>query len=387
MAKKDEKKLVKIMFSGGGTGGSVIPLLAVAEGLTQSRLREKGEVGESEQSEGLNMPALVFVGTPEGPERELVQAFSGAPMKFIALKSGKWRRYFSLANFFDLFVTFGAFFRALKILKREAPDLIITAGSFISVPLLWAAAFKRIPSLVHQEDVRPGLANRLMAPFARFVTVTFSQSLAAYGAKAVLTGNPVRDLGPYKKERALTKDRYGLAIDRPLILIIGGGTGAQAVNELVFAVAEELGKAAEIVHLLGKGKGTNNPPVCAGYQTREFLANEEVLHLMAAADLVVSRAGLGVLTELAVLKKPMIIIPIPDSHQEDNARVFANAGAAVVLEQRELTPVKLSQEIKRVLADNDLREKLGTAAGKVMAPGAAEKIAALAWKIMTNEHD
>ena len=148
------------MFSGGGTGGPVTPLLAVASEL----LRD---------DKNLN---LIFVGTKTGPVEELIDKFKDGKIKFITIPSGKLRRYFSLQNFLDLFKIISAFFKSLKVLRNERPDLVISAGGFVSVPLVWAAAAKNIPILIHQQDMRAGLANKLMAPFARVITVTFEKS-------------------------------------------------------------------------------------------------------------------------------------------------------------------------------------------------------------------
>ena len=151
----------KIMLSGGGTGGSVTPLLSLAEEL----IKEDKDID------------LSFVGAKNGPEKELIAGFKGKEIRFLTLPSGKLRRYFSAANFFDIFKIIGAFFKSLAVLRQERPAIVISAGSFVSVPLVWAAACRRIPILIHQQDIRPGLANKLMAPFARVITVTFEKSL------------------------------------------------------------------------------------------------------------------------------------------------------------------------------------------------------------------
>lgn len=359
------------MFSGGGTGGSVTPLLAVAE-----KLLADGPVD------------LVFVGSDNGPERALVASFGAswdsdrAKISFTSLRGGKWRRYFSWRNFWDIFVTLSGFFQAFNILNRFRPDLVITAGSFLSVPLVWAAALKKIPILIHQQDLRPGLANRLMAPFARAITVTFEKSLFDYGPKAALVGNPIKDLSPYLATSVTIKEKYSLDSQLPLVLVMGGGTGAQAVNELIFAASKELSAFCQIVHLTGQGKSVGQGSDIKNYHHWEFLPNEEVLSLMAASDLVISRAGLGALTELAALAKPSILIPMPDSHQEDNAAWVKEQEAAVVLDQKELTAGKLTEEIRTILIDQELKNRLSNRITKIIKPGAAEKIAAIIWEIV-----
>ncbi len=356
-----------ILLSGGGTGGSVTPLLPVAKELQ------------------LDYPTarFYFFGTENGPERELVSSFAGAPIEFRTLPGGKWRRYFSFQNFFDTFKVAVAFFKARRELGRLRPDVVISAGSFSSVPLVWAAASRKIPVVIHQQDVRPGLANRLMAPFARVISVTFEKSLGDYGPKAVWIGNPInhREILAAQAASTETRRRYSRG-DKPLILVIGGGTGAQAINDLVAKSLPDLTMSAQIVHLTGKGKSVRAGDGGSGYQTFEFLPHEEVLKLLAASDLVISRAGLGVLTELSAFGQAAIIIPIPASHQEDNASWLAREMAAKVISQAELTPESFISEIKNLLSNQPERERLGLRLRKVIKKGAAESLAGLVEEIL-----
>ncbi len=359
----------KIIMTGGGTGGSVIPLLVVAEEL----LKDDKEL------------EFVFVGTKNGPEKELIEEFSQntKAVKFISLLNGKWRRYFSFYNISDVFKIGLAFCKSLAILKREKPDLVISAGSFVSVPLVWAAGLRKIPVLIHQQDVRPGLANKLMAPWAKAITVTFEKSLIDYGPRAAWVGNPINQfrINDYRTRFTETREKYNLSADRPVVLIIGGGTGAVAINELIFTALDQLIADYQIIHLTGKGKkidlASHNY-----YQSFEFLTHEETLLLMAAADLVISRCGLGVLTELSTLAKPAILIPIPNSHQEDNAQLFKKEQAAIVLDQNKLTAEKLLEEIKAVLADNNLQKELSIHMAKIIKKGAASSLAGIIWEML-----
>lgn len=355
-----------IVFSGGGTGGSVTPLLAVAEELL---LEEKP----------LN---LFFVGSCDGPEKDMVADFKGALFKFIPIHCGKWRRYFSFHNFFDLFKIIIAFFESFKILKKTKADLVVTAGSFVSVPLVFAAFIKKIPVLVHQQDIRAGLANKLMAPFARVITISFEKSFADYGHRAVWTGNPLKDVSVYKNNKEETKKRYGLRNDMPLLVVIGGGTGALALNELVFESLSDLTPFCQVIHFTGKNKGREMKEKLVNYYSFEFLSQDEVLSILAAADLVVSRCGLGVLTELAALAKPAILIPMPDSHQEENAAVFEDNKAALVLNQKEINPVSFTKQIKELLLDEDKRLSLANNISRIMKTRAALNISALIWEIV-----
>ncbi len=356
-----KEKRQKIIFSGGGTGGSVTPLLAVAEKYLE--LEPNTE--------------LVFVGTRKGPERELVNNWSGE-MKFISILSGKWRRYFSLQNILDLFKIELAFYQSLFILIKEKPKVLVSAGGFVSVPLAWAAWVMKIPVLIHQQDVRPGLANKLMSKVAKVTTVTFEKSLADYGPKAIWIGNPV-NLTPGQNKIAEPRNKYSLKDDKPIILVIGGGTGAQGINELVLASLDKLLEFCQIIHLTGKNKLKEIKK--EGYYSFDFLPHQETLSLMSIFDLIISRCGLGVLTELSALKKPAILIPMPNSHQEDNADLFKENEAAIILNQLELNSEQLIKEIYKVLSDDKLKQELSENIGKVIKTGASEKMVELIKKI------
>ncbi len=181
------------------------------------------------------------------------------------------------------------FFESFKILKKTKADLVVTAGSFVSVPLVFAAFIKKIPVLVHQQDIRAGLANKLMAPFARVITISFEKSFADYGHRAVWTGNPLKDVSVYNNNKEETKKRLGLRSDVPLLVVIGGGTGALALNELVFESLSGLIPFCQVIHFTGKNKGREMGEKLANYYPFEFLSQDEVHSILAAADLVVSR--------------------------------------------------------------------------------------------------
>jgi len=377
---------VKILLTGGGTGGSVSPLLAVASGLRMS------DFGCRTSDVGLRTYEFLWVGTKFGPEREMVEKTG---IKFIAMPAGKLRRYFSLKNFLDPFKIIAGFFKSLFVILRFKPDLIMTAGAFVSVPIVWAAWILRVPILVHQQDVRPGLANKLMAPFANVITVTFEESLKNYGKKAVWTGNPVgfrmsdfgcriSDVGFRMSDVGFRMSDFGKEL--PLILVVGGGTGAMEINKLVWESLEELTKFCQIIHVFGKGKGIRNQESgIRNYVSYDFLEHEKVIEIMKIADVVVSRAGLGFLTEISYLAKPAIIIPIPDTHQEDNARIFSKNEAAMVLDQKKLTARDFINKIRGLLKDETLRHKLSSNVAGVMKKGASEAMVVIAMKLINNE--
>jgi len=349
---------MKIVLTGGGSGGSVAPLLAIAEELK----KQKSEI------------EFLFIGTKRGePEKEMIKNYH---FKFCSIFSGKLRRYFSLKNFLDPFLILLGFFQSLFILACFRPEIIISSGGFVAVPLTLAGWFFKIPSLIHQQDIIPSLTNKILAPFAKKITVSFDKSLRDFAKnKTVFTGNPVREI--IKKgdqERAIKK--FNLEKNLPTLLVLGGGTGAQKINELISEILPELTKFCQIIHLTGKGKlkiENWELKIKERYHPYEFLITE-IADAYAVADLVISRAGLNVLTELAILGKPTIIIPIPDSPQEANSRYFQERNAAIVLDQKTLDLEKFLNTIKDLINNPVKRKSLSENIEKIMPPQPGEKI-------------
>jgi UDP-N-acetylglucosamine--N-acetylmuramyl-(pentapeptide) pyrophosphoryl-undecaprenol N-acetylglucosamine transferase len=371
----DLNKTKKVILSGGGTGGSATPLLAVAEAMRQ---KDKNI-------------SFLFVGTKTGPEKKLIQSYNitGASIDFKAIPAGKLRRYFSGYNLIDIFKIIVAFFVSCYLIGREKPNLVLSAGGFVSVPLAWAAYLKKIPVIIHQQDVRPGLANRLMAPTAKIITTTFEKSLADYGSKACWIGNPSPKL-PSDKEVESIKAKYGLKSDKPILAITGGGTGSLAINGLIFKSVSYLINTFQIFHLTGAGKAPVNKDFTdlkkyPDYHWWEIISSQDMFLMLKAADLIVSRCGLATLTELCILQKPALLIPIPNSHQEDNARVFAEAEAAVVAKQNNLSNQDFSNLVLSIFKDKNKIRTLSDNIGKIMKPEAASKMAILIWKVMNKE--
>ncbi|MFH1428083.1 MAG: undecaprenyldiphospho-muramoylpentapeptide beta-N-acetylglucosaminyltransferase [Patescibacteria group bacterium] len=354
----DANKIKKILLTGGGTGGSVTPLLAIVDELFRNIKSECPY-------------RFIWLGTRKGPEREMVK---DVKIKFIPIANGKFRRYFSIKNLIDPFFIIIGFFQALAIILVWRPNLVMSAGSFVSVPIVWAAWILRVPVIIHQQDVRPGLANKLMAPCAKVVTVTFRESLDDYGEKAVWTGNPVA----LKNREHRARNNFYIKKDLPIVLAVGGGTGSEAINKLVLASLGELAEICQIIHITGRDKNKNSISSTRekneNYKSYEFLEHEKIMEIMTAADLVISRAGLGLLTELSYLAKPAILIPLPSSHQEINARIFQKKEAAIVLDQKSLTTEEFTNNIKKLIADNELRKKLSDNISQVMKKGANQEI-------------
>lgn len=346
----------RIIFTGGGTLGPVTPLIAVIRAVRAS-------------APGA---AIDWIGTKGGPEERMVRA-AGIP--YHGVSAGKLRRYFSWSNLTDPLKIARGFFEARSLLKKLRADAVVSAGGFVAVPVAWAARSRGIPVHVHQQDVRPGLANKLSLPAASSMSVTLERSLAGFGRHhPVWTGNPVRP-EIFQGSREEAKRIFGLEDGVPTILVLGGGTGAAGLNRLVWGSLPALTSAVQVIHAAGPGK-IDLSVTAPRYHQYELLTTE-LPHAYAAADVVVTRAGMGALTELAALGKPAIIVPMPGSHQEDNAKAFAEGAGAVVLEERLTDAKSFAEPVLGLAGVPGLRKSMGERMKAMNRPGAAEAIAAL----------
>lgn len=349
------KKNKKIILSGGGTGGSVTPLFQIYKDLKHNF-------------------DFIFVGTYSGLEVEMVKREG---LVYKPILSGKWRRYFSFRNIIDVFKVFLAFWQSFFLLLKEDPSLIVSAGGFVAVPLSWAAWVLKIPVIIHQQDVVPGLANKIMCKVATIITVTFSTSLKSYGKNARLIGN----LGPNFSEIDLScgevLDKYNIKKSSlPLILILGGGTGSLFLNKLLRDSLKGLLKFSRVIHVIGSSsRDVKNYFNHDNYLKMEFVPHQDLLALMSWSDLVISRCGLATLTELSFLGKPSVLIPMPNSHQELNAIEFLNKEAAIVLSEKNLTFDYFTKKIEDILMDDNLKKKLSQNISQVIKNGNQEMIA------------
>lgn len=344
---------MRIIFSGGGTLGPVMPLISVIEELKKDK----------------NQHEFLWVGTYKGPEKKVV---ADKDIKYKAIMSTKLRRYFSLKNLLIPFKFLVAFYQSVHLILKFGPQVIVSAGGYNSVPLVWAASVFKIPVLIHQQDIIPGLANKLMAPFAETITVTFEKSLKDFdNKKTVLTGNPIRnELFRASKQRAI--NHFDLEKDLPTVLFVGGGTGALHLNKIIVESVPQLTRFCQIIHITGKGKKfeVHNPR----YHAFEFLS-EWMGEAFEVADVVVCRAGLSTLSEVTTLAKPTIIIPMPNSHQEYNAKYFYHKDAALMLDQENIRVEDLISQVKRLIDNKEERERFSQNMKKIMPRDSAKKIA------------
>jgi UDP-N-acetylglucosamine--N-acetylmuramyl-(pentapeptide) pyrophosphoryl-undecaprenol N-acetylglucosamine transferase len=346
---------MKIICAGGGTLGSVSPLLAV--------------VAELKKQSATKLE-VKWLGTKYGPERVLVEANN---IPFQAISAGKFRRYFSWENIIDAIRVLIGLAESLWLFGHYRPQAVLTAGSFVAVPVGWAAAMYKVPVFVHQQDVEPGLANKLLAPVAKLITVTLPESQRHFpNRRTVVTGNPSRTDFLSSIDKAAARLSLGLAADKPVVLVIGGGTGALFFNDLVKNSLDELLAITQVVHItgLGKGSGVESKP---GYLALPFTVDS--LTALVAADVVVSRAGMGVITELAALSKPALIVPIPDSHQVHNADYLNLAQAAVVKAQSGLTATVLVATLRQLLSQPTELARLGNNLHRLFPAQAAQAVA------------
>jgi UDP-N-acetylglucosamine--N-acetylmuramyl-(pentapeptide) pyrophosphoryl-undecaprenol N-acetylglucosamine transferase len=315
---------------------------------------------------------FLYVGTTSGPEAALVRQ---AGLSYQAVHTGRLRRYRTWRNLTDPFLVLAGLVESAQIARRFRPDVSFAAGGFAAVPPLAGGGALGVPIVIHQQDVIPGLANRVLHPLARRVTVAFPETAAALGSgKAQVVGNPIRRfvLGG-DADRARTT--FGLEPRCPVVLVTGGGTGAMGLNRIVQAAARRLVSSCQVVHLTGAGKtiaGWEHPR----YRQIEFLT-DAMADALVAADVVVTRAGMSALSEIAALRKPAIVVPMPSSHQEANAAVIRRRQAGVVMNESELSPDLLTETVNELLKDPDRARALGSAAADLLPPDADDRIASL----------
>jgi len=351
MSKKNRR--THILMTGGGTLGPVMPLMAIVD---DWKWRDQ------------NLQ-VSWIGTPNGPERTFIEARNEA---FYILSTPKisrhqpWKWPFVPVHFLISVV------RAYFMLTHKKPDIMFSAGGYVSVPVSVAAKFLRIPHWIHQLDVRPGLANRMMAFFSEQITTTWESSAEVFSeSKTKVIGGMVRkETGIGKAERFIEK--YNLRRNIPTILVMGGGTGSVILNDAMEVIGQKMVEEMNIIHLVGKGKMTRDlEKMPNGYVAVEFLA-EDMADAYALADVVVARAGMGTIMALVKNAKPTILVPIQGSHQEDNAHALEEKGAAVVL--NEITPQLLKQAINRLLADCEKRRVLEENISDIMSLNADGEI-------------
>ena len=329
----------KIVLTGGGTAGHVTPNIALLPGL-----REAGY-------------DILYIGSYEGMEKNLIQA-EGVAYRGIA--TGKFRRYFSLKNLTDPFRVIKGYFEARKYIREYQPDVVFSKGGFVAVPVVLAAGKQHIPVIIHESDMTPGLANKICMNSASKICCNFPETLKSLPAdKAVLSGSPIR-------KELLSGSRLeglrftGLSAEKPILLMIGGSTGSVVINNALRSILPDLLKEFQVIHLCGKGRLDHSLDHLEGYVQYEYIS-KELKDLMAAADIVLSRAGANAICELLALHKPNILVPLSAAvsrgDQILNARSFESQGFSYVLEEEQMNAATLLDAIHTVYDKRDTYRK------------------------------
>ena len=344
---------------GGGTAGHVLPALPVIE-----RFLAAGD-------------EVSFVGTRSGLEEQWV---THLPLKFYGISSGKLRRYFSWQNFTDVFRIGAGLLQSIGLMRRVKPDVVFSKGGFVSFPVVVAAWLCRIPVVAHESDLTPGLANRLAAPFVKQLCVSFAPS--ASDPKVVHTGTPIRQ-EILAGDAARGREKLGLNSEQPLLIVTGGSLGADKLNQTVREAMAALADQFFVLHVCGPGKQADFDHV--NYQQLEYVSDGWG-DMLAAADVVVSRAGANALFELLALKKRSLLVPLSAEasrgDQIQNARWAADQGLAAVLKEADLDPGTLVSHIANLNGDS---AGVGQALRGYAYPDAAAEIETVIRNI-TNSH-
>lgn len=357
------EKKKKLILTGGGTAGHVTPHLALIPSL-----RERGY-------------DIVYIGSYNGIEKKLIADFD---VPYYGISTGKLRRYFDPQNFSDPFRVLKGCKEAFDILRKEKPDLIFSKGGFVSVPVIRSGALLKIPSILHESDMTPGLANKICIPVAQTVCCNFPETLSLIPSeKAILTGTPIRQ-ELLEGDAAAGRVFCGFKDEKPVMMVVGGSSGAQAINEVVRQALPKLLPKFNVVHICGKEKMDNLMLTMDGYKQFEYVKSE-LKDLFAMADVVVSRAGANAICELLALKKPNVLIPLPlKSSRGDqilNAQSFEQQGFSVVIDNDALDDAILIEKVEEVYAD---RQKYIDAMSRSGQHEATQTILSLIDKAMGN---
>lgn len=365
-----------IAFTGGGSGGHFYPIIAIAEAL-QDLVRE----------EHLLAPKLYYL----APHRFDEKALFENGIAYIRIPAGKMRRYASVRNITDTFATFVGTIVAVLTLFRIYPDVVVSKGGYASVPTVLAARLLRIPVIIHESDAKPGRANLLAAKFATKIAVAFDSTATFFPAKVqskiARTGIPIRK-ALMRVETEGARQYLGLESGVPTVLVLGGSQGAVRINEAVLSSLPDLVSFANVIHQTGPANFKNvesvsnvvlsSAPHADRYHPINYLDQVSMQRAAGIADIIVSRAGANSIAEIGLWKKPAILIPIPESVSHDqrtNAYAYARTGAAIVIEEENLTPHLLVAEIKRITGDADLTKQMGAAAEGFTDPDSARILA------------
>ncbi|MGD6872781.1 undecaprenyldiphospho-muramoylpentapeptide beta-N-acetylglucosaminyltransferase [Sutcliffiella horikoshii] len=329
----------KIVFTGGGSAGHVTPNIAI-----MNKLKAAGW-------------DITYIGSRKGIEEDII---GKEDIPFHGISSGKLRRYFDWKNFSDPLRIIKGAMEALMILRKVKPKVVFSKGGFVTVPVVMAAKMLKIPVIIHESDITPGLANKIATKFATRVFVTFDETLNHFPSDKVLfTGSPIRE-ELFKGKGQEGRAWLGFHEKKPILTIMGGSLGAKKINETLRQVLTQLTEQYQIVHLCGKGNMDRSLEGVKGYKQFEYI-NQELPDVLAASEFIISRAGANSIFEFLALRKPMLLIPLSRNASRGdqilNAQSFEKKGFAKVLFEEDLTTETLLTQLEALKSDKDLLQK------------------------------
>lgn len=342
-----------IVMTGGGTSGHVTPNIALFP-----YLKELGYT-------------IFYIGTENGIEKQLIQK---EQLDFFSIPAGKLRRYWDFKNVTDVFRIMSGFWQAISLIKKLRPEIIFSKGGFVACPVVWAGWVCKVPIIIHESDITPGLTNRLCIPFANKICYTFPETKEYLPAeKGVLTGIPIRkSLSTGSKQKGF--EICSFSPGKPVIVVIGGSQGAENINKFVRKILNSLLEGFQVCHICGKGNLDQNYTGIKGYQQFEYIVDEQP-HIYAIADLFISRAGATAIFEILALRKPNILIPLSKKASRGdqilNAKSFEKQGFSKVTLEEDLTEQSLLDSVRTVY---DQRTKYIASMEKTTAGQAEDKI-------------
>ncbi len=361
---------MKILFTGGGTGGHVFPIIAIVREIR--RMYPKRDL------------ELYYL----GPKDELALAYLSQEDFIIkTIVSGKIRRYFSFQNFIDIIFKIPlGIIQSFFLLLAIRPDLVFSKGGSGSIAVTYSARFLRIPVFLHESDIVPGLSNQTTAKWAKKIFISFPKTEYFDQKKTTLTGNPVRkEILEGDKEKA--GELFNLTFSKPILFIMGGSQGAEAINDFVLRIINELLKDYEVIHITGRenlketsaeAQVVEDTDLDRYYHPVGFLDEGKIKHAYKAADLIISRSGSGSIFEIAACGKPSILVPLPSAaanHQSKNAYAYADSGASMVIEQQNLTPNFFMENLQLLFLHPEKLEAMKQSALSFAKPLAARAVA------------
>ncbi len=379
---------MRILFTGGGSGGHVVPIIAVSREIRKLYISDI-EPNLKNKKKGLE---FYYIG-PRDDFGSILLSQEGITVKTVL--AGKVRRYGGIKNIFKniLDVVFKiplGTLQSLFLVFFISPDLVFSKGGFGSIPAVLAGKMLFAPVFLHESDVAPGMANRFISRFALKIFVSFPKTEYFPQKKMILTGSPVRK-EILDAPRAQARESLKISGEKPVILILGGSQGAQRINDKILEILPQLLEKFEIIHQCGEKNyqsvraeakvATNTPPaaqVIPGYHLFPFMKESDLRDAYAASDLIISRAGAGSIFEIASAGKPSILVPLPESaqdHQMKNAYSFQDTGGCLVLEEANFTAHFFLEKLKYLFSTPELLSQMARSARDFSKPEAGKAIA------------